>query len=311
MNNLEIHLVGCHYPGKVVKVTTEYLDSDETKKYIAKLSDVSKRPTVDIISDISFHRYIIVPDYSKPPVKHDTPQSLEGIFQSFCKLDPYNKEDDFKDFISRNGLLGIWEPPPFQILNFMGEIKYCDKAKHGTFVYEPLKLWVKHIEIARELFKIYSTLIRSKKYGNRHIQVDRVPAPTEIKNGRGYFYRLGNQLVLINEAEFEKPEKTAIEILGQCLQKVLRGGINIDYTNFVSNPKSNIGYSFIPTYSTPYLIAAIYFTLWKMVNTQESAYTCDYCGNPIDNISKGRIKRYCNGNCRQYDNRQRKRKEGE
>lgn len=97
--------------------------------------------------------------------------------------------------------------------------------------------------------------------------------------------------------------REAMTVLAENITFQLQGVIDIGYEDIIPTTKTLTKFQVVEKRTTSYLIAAIYYDLWRMISLQEPVQVCKNCGLPFK-IGKRR-RDYCNNACRQEAYRKR------
>ncbi|WP_075620376.1 hypothetical protein [Paenisporosarcina indica] len=93
-------------------------------------------------------------------------------------------------------------------------------------------------------------------------------------------------------------------VLALLIKNGLDDAVKISFSEVFHSDLSPIGFSFNETYSSRYLLGAIYQDLWRLINTDVPIRYCNYCNRPFEGKGK---KKHCNESCRQMAYKERKR----
>lgn len=109
-----------------------------------------------------------------------------------------------------------------------------------------------------------------------------------------------------NRSEEDEMKFAATMILRQHLQRFLENGIFIDFSVVKKDDESPLGFSFEDRKATNYLLAAIYFDLFRMVNNIRPVAVCDQCTDPF--VPKRKDAKFCGKTCQKRHERAEKQK---
>lgn len=282
MKKTDLKLVYEHYPSKVVK--PEEYNFSIREKASHGYSYIFKHEAI-ILGDV-FNNQIDIPE-----------SEIDGLAIRFSKLKTI---DDINKFAGKYGLLGI----------SISEKNTYDPPIYGPSWFEPIKAWYCHIEYIRRLLLLYRTLSKIKKGHDVEIEGKLLKTREScliIRNQKLVEITWWDGVSTNHSAVFGIQDidfkQFAENILIFTIRDNLAGGIKIDFSRKIPANNAAIGFRITPQHSTPYLLAAIYYDLWNLINDNRIINVCDYCGLPLD--KKGRGK-YCNNACKQADYRKRK-----
>jgi hypothetical protein len=221
----------------------------------------------------------------------------KGIATKFASL---KTDKEIENFAKEYGLLGV----------LSGEKNFS--IDYAITLFEPLSLWKNHIKNIRRLLKLYRALAAIKE----RTSLDIVGEIVTVKEENDFFMTFewvpedknDNDLYIpflfdhkvIKEKDFDNA--IGVNLLTQYIQTGLKNTINIVASEIVPSMGSIIGYRIKEERSTDYLLAAIYYDLWKLISNDEVIHLCGYCGRPF---KKSGRKKYCNDSCKTmaYQNR--------
>jgi hypothetical protein len=230
------------------------------------------------------------------------PIETKNIATKFASL---ITEKEIERFAKEYGLLGVLSSHHY------GNVNY------GPTVFEPIKIWKTHIQQIKRLLRLYEAL-KSKRSGknrdiigeivscDEHVYLDRYVVPFNwIDNSLRTTAEKLAYLITdkpINDELITDDAFIGMNILTFSIKNGLKNAIDIEASNIVPSESSMIGFRIRETYSTTYLLAAIYYDLWRLVNEDEDIHFCGNCGRPFQKIGR---KKYCNDSCKSmaYQNR--------
>ncbi|MEH7484858.1 hypothetical protein V7157_28075 [Neobacillus drentensis] len=227
-------------------------------------------------------------------------KETKGIATRFAKL---QTDKEILEFAKEYGLLGVLMP------------SYIS-PDYGPTVIEPINFWKFYINQIKNLLKLYKML--KKKHKNKKIDIigelinykeitdlaeekGLDPAeleklglgPFEWKNGGSIYF--AEEPVSVDHVDYDYI--TGVYIFISLIRNGLKGAINPDYADIVAAKDTEIGFRIKEVSTTNYLLAAIYYDLLQLFNTDKVVKFCERegCGNPF--IKSGR-KKYCCDSCK-------------
>lgn len=235
----------------------------------------------------------------------DTPK-VKGLASRFAGLKTIQ---DINLFAGEYGLLGLnSDLHPGSVYDF---------PEYGNAWYEGLGMWGFHIITVRRLMKLYRALSKLKKGYDVDInELLHLEERIELST-RQTFFRItwhdgidtGSTLDNYENIGDRAPneETAAIAVLSGTLKRILKGGINMDFSKIVPAKNAAIGFRIAETRTTPYLLAAIYYDLWEMITENRPVEVCVHCGLPLERTGR---RKFCDDACKQaaYRNRLAKQK---
>ncbi|MEH6917284.1 hypothetical protein V7Y60_24720 [Priestia megaterium] len=215
------------------------------------------------------------------PVRKDT----KGIATKFASL---KTDKDIVNFAKEYGLLGVLAP----------SYKTTD---YGVTVFEPLYFWKFYIKEVKKVLKLYKML--EKKHRNQDIEI--IGELIEYKENKEdsssiFEWKDGGKIPFFHDEEelddYENYDQVVgVNIFTTLVRNGLRNAINVDFTNIVEAKDSRMGFRIKEVYSTNYLLGAIYYDLWQLINKDVEIKFCEHCGRPFKKFGK---KRFCGTSCR-------------
>lgn len=259
-------------------------------------------------------------DVSKPN-PHQITFNTEGLMIEFASLKTFK---DIESFSKKYGLLGVKHPDmnhiesPHPVTQFTKKVSYIFND-YGHSVFEPLELWLWHINDVQQILKLYD-VIRNECSEERIKEVIKIESLDKNILSMSDFnefdlydkwyvhWSTGEKILYLPKA---MKKQSLLEIGQYTLSKVLelrlKGGVQIGVGDIVRNPLTK-SFKVIENRYTHYLLAAIYYDLWQSINDDRNIYRCANrsCGFPF---VKSRRKKYCSDACKQEAYRNRKKDE--
>lgn len=109
-----------------------------------------------------------------------------------------------------------------------------------------------------------------------------------------------------DESDHDDLKVPATIILRRHLLRFLEEGIFIDFSATREDNEAPLGFSFEDRKATNYLLAAIYFDLFRMVNNIGPVAICDQCNDPF--IPRRKDAKFCGKTCQKRSERAEKQK---
>ncbi|MEH6985811.1 hypothetical protein [Priestia megaterium] len=226
------------------------------------------------------------------PVRKD----VKGIAIKFAALET-NK--DIIEFAKEYGLLGV--------LSF----SYRD-ADYGLTVFEPIYWWKHYINHVKRLLKLYNLL--KKKHKNKSIDIIGELLNYKESNGVGTLQWIegGEVPFYLKEEKLNDDDLKDLDLVAGAytltvsIKDVLKSAINIDFSDVIKSKDSEIGFRIKEIHSTNYLIGAIYYDLWSLINNNVEVLFCEHCGRTF---TKSGRKKYCSDSCKTMAYKRRKKGE--
>jgi hypothetical protein len=244
-----------------------------------------------------------------------TGQSIEGLASKFSKI---KTEKELISFATTYGMLGLSISPDYKKLlePFIPKFNGIEVAKALTDIgdshYEPFELWWHHIAVVRKIMKLYRALVRTNKNNSVEIEENILRTGKPRKNKKGMkmytvlWYDNTSTHVSLNERELEEMSFAQIgrKVLIKSIGRYTRC-VNIVPTEIIETEKSDLGFYVLEKKATPYLITAIYYDLWKLINANVIIEICanERCKLPY---VKTKRQKYCSNACKQEAYRIRK-----
>ncbi|CAI8825325.1 CGNR zinc finger domain-containing protein [Priestia megaterium] len=215
------------------------------------------------------------------PVRKDT----KGIATRFASL---KTDKDIINFAKEYGLLGVLAP----------SFKNTD---YGVTVFEPLYFWKFYIKEVKQILKLYKML--EKKHRNQDIDIigELIDYKENKEDGSAIFkWNDGGSIPFSHDEEelddYEDYDQVVgVNIFTTLVRNGLKNAINVDFSDVVEAKDSRMGFRIKEVYSTNYLLGAIYYDLWQLINEDVEIKFCDHCGRPFKKFGK---KRFCGTSCR-------------
>ncbi|MDI6709474.1 MAG: hypothetical protein QME76_02100 [Bacillota bacterium] len=218
--------------------------------------------------------------------------SVHGLASIFTAI---KTDRELDAFARRYGLLGVdmLDPKKFEELGFV--------TSWGHVLAEPVAVWRYHIENVRRLLKLYRAL---RDYNLKKIVFERQFLRIRQLGGlpKGWepewqiFWAQDNSQMGFSQGAEPDEHQAAVIVLMQQLQKNLHGGIQIEIERAVPSKDAVIGFRFVETRSTTYLLAAIYHDLLELISENRPVAVCANCGLPFAKQGRGK---YCCNACKQ------------
>ena len=314
-----------HHPDNILMVAANQLHKDNIQAYYEKTnsskygslgweffnSELNSQIKKSIDENATVYESIfessmpclIMVIQNKPSIKII---EIEDISVNFSNLE---KESEILLFAKEYGLLGV--------LDFGWNNYYHSSS-------ETLITWHTYIEHIKRLLKLYKAL-KDKRDGknievigeffdfkdSKFMTIGKKTKNAGVSWTKKYSIReMDNQLLVgINDLDFPIPDlPRSVEesheydgligsyILALLIKKGLDGAVKISFSEVYRSDKSAIGFSFNQTYSSSYLLGAIYQDLWRLITTDTPIRYCHYCHKPFPGKGK---KTYCNNSCKQ------------
>jgi hypothetical protein len=273
-------------PGKVIK-TREYTFTKK-EKAIFDVEVIKKYP-VGVLAELK---------HGKKTIK-----DVVGIASRFARLKDLK---DIHDFANTYGLLGVKEMPA----------AFGEPPVYGITWFEPLEIWTYHIHVVRHLLAVFTALYKRAKGGDSEIEGRLIETREEDKFMPYKGYWRDDKVITVSwpgghfpVIEFLPPhvpeeEEAVLAFLANIISVNLEGGIFLGIGQ-IKKALTKTGFEVLERRTTPYLLAAIYYDLWRLITENKKMIFCAYrnCRLPIE--KSGRSK-YCNAACRQAEYRERK-----
>lgn len=282
------------HPGRIFKPGEEPLPKDKrdlllsTQYYgsgIDNFKEYIKQHEAGVILDVNN-------EIKTLPIK------VTGLMSEFSRL---NTEEDINRFAATYGLLNIVEE------NHGGELL----KKYGFSIFEPISIWWDEIKKVRRLLRLYRAIKKRVVCGGDNEIEGKIfyfpkrsdmarwvddDTPTLISyNTDTNTAQAGYRVIM----EGEDPELiTAIAILSHTIKEKMEEGVHLDFSDIRPSKTACAGFRITPHHSTFYLLAGIYFDLWRVISLQKEVITCQnpQCGLLFEKRGK---RRYCSDSCRQ------------
>lgn len=208
----------------------------------------------------------------------------KGLATKFASL---KSDKEILEFAKEYGLLGV----------IMPSVKTTD---YGPTVFEPIYFWRFYINKIKQLLKLYNML--KKKHKNQNIDIIGELIKYKETDGKISFEWVEGGVIPINyEEEADNidyelyDEITGAYIFTTLVKNGLKGAIDVDFSNIIKSEKSEIGFRIKESYSTNYLLGAIYYDLWELISNDTEILDCEHCGIPF---TKSGRKKYCSDSCK-------------
>ena len=251
-----------------------------------------------------------------PGIDAEKITNFEGLASTFAKLKTVS---EMEAFTLKYGLLGIIEDTNNQ--------RY-----RGDSLFESIDIWKDNILNVRRLMKLYNFIEKRKmdpeidsnkifclKYWkvdpkNRHEahlhKYHKNPETLVVywnddekkKNNPGFF--LDKHWQPPNE-DMDFDEALAGYILSKQVTEALAGGVWVNFTRFDFVKNFNTGFKIQENLYPRYLISAIYYNLFEIINDKRLVHICEFqgCRLPFEKVGK---RKYCSDACKQAAYRMRK-----
>lgn len=248
-------------------------------------------------------------DRKKEP--HEIIFNKEGLINEFVRL---KTPEDITSFAQKYGLLGIKAPDIDQITSSYSVVQYLLRPSYiftgyDFSVFEPIDLWIWHINEVRQIFKLYNVVKKksSDDQVNELIEIkihkgmleDHLYEDDEITNSFFVHWTSGEQILKLPQ---QLEEQSLLEIgrytLNSILVSRLFGGVHEGGNYTIGNHSDNRAFKVKEQKYAVSLLAVIYYDLWKKVIDDTNIYFCgnNNCGLPF--VKSGRQK-YCSDACKQ------------
>ncbi|WHZ03390.1 hypothetical protein QNH48_01445 [Neobacillus sp. YX16] len=251
-------------------------------------------------------------------IKLEENRSLEGIANKFSKI---KNIDQLIDFAFTYGNLGLTlEQKNIDIFEGLKKhlgtdysVTYWDAFANVTpgFTYfEPIELWWYQIEKVRKVLKLYRALSRLNRGLSAEIEDTILRIREQAYNNRqnGYhidWYDGTPTHVYVTDEESSDFIKIGRQVLRDSIQRYASKGLVIKASEIIETEKSALGFYVLEKKTTEYLITAIYYDLWKLINAN---MVVEICQNPKCQLPFIKVKRrkHCSDACKQEAYRIRK-----
>jgi hypothetical protein len=248
-------------------------------------------------------------------------KDIDGLASEFSKI---KNHEQLINFASKYGNLGL--PFPSHAWKLLKEVKVWDSevsmsplaafsnVQPGDSYFEPIELWWHHIKTVRKILKLYRALIRAKKYGETEIEenvlrIELLPRHPKSNYDAYHINWYDDSWTTVRLTEKQVLNMDFIKIGRLVLQKLIQrfasNGIRITASEIVESPKNDLGFYVLEKKTTPYLITAIYYELWQLINAD---MVVEICKNPNckEPFLKNKRSEYCSNACKQEAYRIRK-----
>lgn len=229
-----------------------------------------------------------------------------GLAKRFSRLET---DEDITLFAEQNGFLGIGfvSDPKTKLDNnnsalFMRD-PYRDNEFYNSIHFEPIEVWKWHIQITKKLIQLYDALSRSVRNINHNIDNLITFAETKpYESDLHVLWKDGN--VRMDKAkiskryendEHESYREAAKQALITHVTQMTKGAINTEHSEIFENNQSKLGFKIKKKVTTPYLLAAIYYDLGRMIDENEEVGICKSCGVPLETTRSN--AQFCGKRC--------------
>ncbi|MCK2020686.1 hypothetical protein [Peribacillus frigoritolerans] len=244
-------------------------------------------------------------------------KSIEGISNEFSKLKNTNQIIEFAFTYGNLGLaLEQKERDMFEQLSQLDSSYVLtswnafENVKPGFTYFEPFELWWYHIDKVRKILKLYRALSRLNRGLSAEIEdsILRIGEPTYYRRQKAFTIEwFDGTPTLVNVKEEEASDFLNIGrlVLRKSIERYASNGIVIKASEIIETEKNALGFYVLEKKTTEYLITAIYYDLWQLINAN---MVVDICQNPKCQLPFMKIKRqqYCSDACKQEAYRERK-----
>jgi hypothetical protein len=226
---------------------------------------------------------------------------------------------EIESFSKNYGLLGLLAPPIVESVQsppFLDKSLIFKKSMYGSCYYEPLLLWKWHTKNVRCLLRLYNAL--KKENSGNEIEIEdsilRVQPISRsvndininISDEYGVFWADGE----FTNIEISSPEERSFKELGERvlvdgISRWIEEGVNLYAKDIIKDETKDVGFRIPERRRTSYLLVAIYYGLWQLVNNSAKIEICDNpnCRQPFEKIGRGK---HCKPACKQAAYRARK-----
>lgn len=237
-------------------------------------------------------------------------KSIEGISNQFSRIKNTNQ---LIEFAFTYGNLGLAvEQKENDLLELYNQIDPSfsitskdafEIVKPGFSCFEPLELWWYHIGKVRKIFKLHRALSRLNRGLNTEIE-DNILRIGEEENNDGQisykieWYDCTPTLVNITEGESFDFVKIGRSVLRSSIELYASTGIVTTAGEIIETEKNDLGFYVLEKKTTEYLITAIYYDLWQLLNAN---MVVEICQNPKCRLPfmKRKRQQYCDDACKQ------------
>lgn len=297
MKNPLVTIVGARHPGKVISPATYQFSRNERIYF-----------DIDAIRQ---YDTVVLADIASPRIE---PPEVPGLSSRFAGL---KSSGDINRFTREYGLLGLLIEPESR----------SEPPAYGESWFEPLSAWRHHIENVRRLMLLYRALSRWKRGFDVEIEEllrveslapwgidinliqwwDGTTTDIQIDDCKDVSLPAVFGRNFADSIDIKSPDEygMAVSVLSVYLRQNLQGGINLDFSKIIPAKNAAIGFRIEETRSTPYLLAAIYYDLWRLITEDRPVIRCEFCGLPLE---RKRRQKFCSNACKQADYRKRKEK---
>ncbi|PAE31668.1 hypothetical protein [Bacillus sp. 7884-1] len=237
-------------------------------------------------------------------------KSIEGISNLFSRIKSTNQ---LIEFAFTYGNLGLaMEQKENDLLELYNQIdrsfsltsKYAfEIVKPGYSYFEPLELWWYHIGKVRKILKLHRALSRLARGINTEIEVNILRLGEEENNDGQISYKIEwydgtPTLVNITEEESFDFVKIGRSVIRSSIELYASKGIVTNAGEIIETEKNNLGFYVLEKKTTEYLITAIYYELWQLINAN---MVVEICQNPKCRLPfmKRKRQQYCDDACKQ------------
>jgi hypothetical protein len=260
-------------------------------------------------------------------LQKETNKNIDGISSEFAKI---KNNEQLIDFATTYGNLGLYLPQDIiykmeQIKKFDPSVSYTikdifDNVQPGPSYFEPFELWWHQIDKVRKILKLHRTLSRINRGFDTEIEDRILIIGKEVKEKisaigeKTYSKKTGKYYVnwydgtftdvIVLESDLMDFKKIGYQVLSNSIKQFSRG-IQIEPSDVVETPKKEARFYFLEKKTTEYLITAIYYDLWDLINHN---LVVEICQNPECKLPFMKVKRqqYCDDACKQEAYRIRK-----
>jgi hypothetical protein len=213
---------------------------------------------------------------------------VSGLAKDFSRLD---KPKKMLQFANQYGLLKIKASTPVDLQH---DAMYFDNFRYEVLgAVESVNDWAWHVSHIGKLFVLYSAVKNDEPIENIHLYVE----------GAWVYWDDGQRTLLQHDSKGFR--EIAWNVLITHIRFFISGAVIVDFGIYKSRVYGKIT-STLDTYcedhkATYVLLAAIYYDLWKTVNSFDSIKFCQCCQKPF--TPKKTDQMYCKDACRKRKSR--------
>lgn len=243
--------------------------------------------------------------------------SIDGISSTFSKI---KTQEQLLDFATNYGNLCLHLPQKnidlFEKLSMfdpnivLNSINAFENVQPGFSYFEPFELWWHHIDKVKKILRLYRALSREYRGLEADIEDSILIIGEETYSQKQPAFEVdwwdgSSTHVKVLEKDIMDFTKIGRLVLRKSIERYASKGIELKASEIVETSKNEIGFYVLEKKTTDYLITAIYYDLWKLINKN---LVVEICQNPNcrDPFVKIKRQQYCSDACKQEAYRIRK-----